>query len=120
VWRLTMFLLCLTAVVSGTALRQAEAADDFARSHGEFGRGQVIEMIDGGIGDDSGATILRAGGDTHSLPAMIMMATADAFLTLLLPASTCLNVDDRRSRDRLASLPAGSAERHAWLQCFLF
>ena len=37
-WRLTMFLLCLIAAVSGTPLRQAEAANDFARSIGESGK----------------------------------------------------------------------------------
>lgn len=119
-WRLTMFLLCLTAALSGTPLRQAEAASDFARSHGESGQGNAIEMIDGGVGDDSGATVLKAGGDTHPLPATILLAAAEAFFTSLLPSSSRLNVDDRRWSDRLASLPAGSAQRHAWLQCFLF
>ena len=118
--RLTMFLLCLIAALSGTPLRQAEAANDFARSHGEFEQGHVIEMIDGGVGDDSGATILKAGGDTHALAAMMLLVSADAFLTPLLPALSLPNIDDRHWADRLSSLPGGSAQRHAWLQCFLF
>jgi hypothetical protein len=114
---LTMFLI---AALSGTPLRQVEAADDFARSHAEAGQGHVIEMIDGGVGDDSGATILKAGGDTHPLPDTLLLAAADAFLSPLLPVLSLPNIDDRRWADRLASLPAGSAQRHAWLQCFLF
>jgi hypothetical protein len=120
VWRLTMFLLCLIAALSGTPLRQAEAASDFARSHSEIGQGHVIGITDGGVGDDSGATILKAGGDTHPYPAMILLAPAAALLTPFPPASSLPNLDIRRSADRLASVPAGSAQRHAWLQCFLF
>ena len=119
-WRLTMFLLCLIAALSGTPLRQAEAASDFARSHGESGQGQAIELIDGGIGDDSGATILKADGNTHPLTATMLLAAADAFLTRLLPALSLPNMEDRRRADPLVSVPTGSAQRHAWLQCFLF
>jgi len=115
-----MFLLCLIAALSGTPLRQAEAASDFARSHGEIGQGQAIEIIDGGVGDDSGATIRKAGGDTYPLPATALLAPAAALLAPLPPASSLPNLDDRRWADRFASLPAGSAQRHAWLQCFLF
>jgi hypothetical protein len=119
VWRLTMFLFCLIAALSGTPLRQAEAASDFVRSHGESGQGHVIEMIDGGVGDDSGATILEATGDPHALAATMLLAAADAFLIPLLPALSLPNIDDRRWAGRLASLPAASARRHAWFQCFL-
>jgi hypothetical protein len=118
--RPTMVLLCLIAALSGTPLRQAEAASDFARSHSELGQGYAIELIDGGVGDDSGETILKAGGDTHPLQAPILSATADTFLTLFLPDSSLPNGTDRRRADRWASLPTGSAQRHAWLQCFQF
>jgi hypothetical protein len=47
-----MFFLCLIAAVAGTPLRQAEAASDFARAFGELGQGNVLETIDGGVGDD--------------------------------------------------------------------
>ena len=73
-WRLTMFLLCLTAAFSGTLLRQAEAASDFDAPRGEILHGNVIELIDGGVGDDSGATITRAGGNTHLSPATGLLA----------------------------------------------
>ena len=49
-WRLTMLLLCLIAAFSGTPLRQAEAASDFARSRSELGQDHV-ETIDGGVGE---------------------------------------------------------------------
>jgi hypothetical protein len=114
-----MFLLCLIATVSGTPLRQAEAAEDFARAHGEFGRVQAIEEVDGCVGDDSGATILKASGDSHSLPTSALPAEG-AFLTPLVSASSLPIADERLWADRLASLPAGSVQRNAWLQCFLF
>jgi hypothetical protein len=118
--RLTMFLLCLIAAVSGTALRQAEAANDFVRTFGEFGLGDVIETIDGGVGDDTEASILKAGGGTDSLAATIPLATADLHFTPLIPSSSRPNMGDRRRADLLGLLPASSARRFAWLQCFLF
>ena len=120
-WRLTMFLLCLIAALSGTPLRQAEAANDFARSFGElWARASVIETIDGGVGDDAEASILKAGGDTHSLPATILLAMADVHFTSPILASSLPNIGDRRRADLLGVLPASSARRFAWLQCFLF
>ena len=62
-WRSTMLLLCLIAVLSGTPLRQAEAASDFARSRAELGQDHV-ETIDGGVGDDAEVAVLKDGGDT--------------------------------------------------------
>jgi hypothetical protein len=118
-WRLTMLLFCMIAALSGTPLRQAEAASDFARSHGEFGPGDVIETIDGGTGDDKEASILKAGGDTHSLAATILLAMADVAFAPPISVSSLPSVDDRRRADWLDSLPANSARRHAWLQCFL-
>lgn len=120
-WRLTMFLLCLIAALSGTPLRQAEAANDFVRLFGEFGQGQknVLETIDGGVGDDLEASILKAGGDTHSLPATLLLAMADVHFTSPIRASSLPNIGDRRRTDLLGLLPASSARRCAWLQCFL-
>jgi len=115
-----MFLLCLIAALSGTPLRQAEAASDFARSHGQSDQGRAIETIDGGVGDDSGATILRAGGDNHPPLATMLLAAADAFATPLLPALSLSNMQDRRRADPLVTVLTASAQRHAWLQCFLF
>jgi len=119
-WRLTMLLLCLIAALSGTPLRQAEAANDFARSFGEFGQGDIIETIDGGVGDDEEASILKAGGDTHSLVATILLAMADVCFTPPSPVSSLPKIGDRRRADLTDSLPASSDRRFAWLQCFLF
>jgi hypothetical protein len=52
-----MFVLSLIAVLAGTPLRLAEAADDLARSLAETDNGVNLEQVDGGVGDDSGATI---------------------------------------------------------------
>jgi hypothetical protein len=55
-WRRTMLLICLISAVSGTPLRQAEAASDFARSVGEIGE-SGIDAPDDGVGDDSEVAI---------------------------------------------------------------
>jgi len=114
-----MFLLCLIAALSGTPLRQGEAASDFARSLAESEGGQIVEMIDGGVGDDSGATILNASGDTHSAPATIP-ASADGMVPPLVSGLSPSVTDDRRRANRTAWLTAGPVPRQAWLQCFLF
>ena len=119
-WRLTMFLLCLIAALSGTPLRQAEAADDFARAFGECGQGDALHTVDGGVGDDKEVSILKAGGDTQSLPATILLSTADFNFASLLPASFLPKFGGRRHADVSGLLPVSSARRFAWLQCFLF
>ena len=108
----TMFLLCLIAALSGTPLRQAEAANDFARSIGELGQEDVIETVDGGVGDDTEASILKAGSDTHSLPATILLAMADVHVTPLIPASSFRNIGDRRRAGLSGLLPASSDRRY--------
>jgi hypothetical protein len=120
VWRFTMFPLCLIAALSGTPLRQAEAADDFARSLGELGQVGIIETIDGGVGDDKEASILKAGGDTHSLAAVVLLEMADVDVTLCNCISTVPRIGGRRQADVPGLLPTSTARRIAWLQCFLF
>lgn len=117
-WRPTMTLLCLVAALSAAPLRHAEAANDLARSLDTLGAGHVIEMIDGGVGDDAGETVLKAGCDTHLDLAMTPLAIgwiAPPFL----PPRSLTGTDDHHRAGRAASLPAGSVRRHAWLQCFL-
>jgi hypothetical protein len=60
-----MILLCLIAALSGTPLRHAEAASDFARSRAGLGQNHV-EAIDGGVGDDAEVAVLKDGGDNWS------------------------------------------------------
>ena len=119
-WRHAMFLLCLIAALSGTPLRQAEAASDFTRSLGVVGKSSTIETIDGGVGDDTEVCILKAGGDTQSLPAPIPLAMADGRYTSLTPASFLPGIGVRQPVDLLGLLPACATRRLAWLQCFLF
>ena len=70
-WRPTMSLMCLIAALSGTPLRQAEAAHDFSHAIAEVGVGDVVDETDGGVGDDAGDTILKAGNDAGSPRAML-------------------------------------------------
>ena len=119
-WRLTMFMLCLIAALSGTPLRQAEAADDFARTFGECGQEDALHTVDGGVGDDKEVSILKAGGDSRPLPATILLATADINFASLIPASFLPKIGDCRHADVSGLLPLSSARRCAWLQCFLF
>jgi hypothetical protein len=119
-WRLSMFLLCLIAALSGTPLRQAEAADDFARTFGESGQSDVLHTVDGGVGDDKEVSVLKVGGETQSLPATILLATVDVHFSSLIPSSFLPTLGDRGQAALLGVLPASSTRRFAWLQCFLF
>lgn len=51
-----LLLLSLIAILSGPLLRAAEA-DDLVRSLAELERPPLMEDVDGGVGDDSGAAI---------------------------------------------------------------
>jgi hypothetical protein len=114
-----LFLLCLLAALTGTPLRQAEAANDLARSLAELDDGDLIEEVDGGVGDDSGVTVQEAANDRALVDASILRATdwliAPPALDQPLPG-----VIAGRQGDRAIQLLARSSRRHAWLQCFLF
>jgi hypothetical protein len=115
----TMLLLCLIAALSGTPLRQAEAASDFARSRAELGQ-EHVETIDGGIGDDAEVAVLKDGGYTSAFQASLPLATAGGLLTPLLPLMFSPGFGRRCPLGVAVTLSPGSARRHAWLQCFLF
>jgi hypothetical protein len=113
--RRAMFLLGLIAALTGTPLRQAATADDFAASLAELGRGDLVEAIDGGVGDDSGETIAAARVDF-----LAELAQPDAQLAsycTMAPRPVSLS---QHAIDPIARPPAGFSRRHAWLQCFLF
>jgi hypothetical protein len=110
-------LLSLVAALSGTPLRQAEAASDLSRALAESFQADRLEAPDGGVGDDSGVTIR---GDSQAGVAIDMTPTPDS-LPLPTPA--------------VSPRPPGEAEglwgrawwtpdppnlRCAWLQVFLF
>ncbi len=120
-WRPTMFLLCLTAALAGTPLRQAEAAGDLARSLAELDGGDLVEEVDGGVGDDSGETILERGGPSASLMVFSAPAPGDQPHLMLPPAAS---PSLRSNAARLAEPPSlpnsDHRRRRAWLQCLLF
>jgi hypothetical protein len=115
--RLAAFLT-LIAALTGTPLRQAEAASDLSRTLAELFQADRVEATDGGVGDDSGVTIhdgLQA-SFTVDLP-------LSADLLLLPPplGTTPLSPDETESlRDRVWWSHGPSNCRHAWLQMFLF
>jgi hypothetical protein len=116
-WRPMMFLLCLIAALAGSPLRQAEAAGDLARSLAEMEGGDVIEAVDGRVGDDSGETILKAdvsaSADAPSgVPAIDCHAGPRPPLAVTFPTLGDASSDPRPTSD--------PARRHAWLQDFRF
>src|SRR4051794_37133702 len=106
-----MFLLSLIVALAGTPLRLAEAASDLARSLEEAGDGWNIEEVDGGVGDDSGAT-LRA--DVAHVSDV--MATADVLPASLGPALARPVLISRLANSPPARSPANLSRRCALLQ----
>ena len=119
-WRPTMVVMCLIAVLSGTPLRQAAAADDHVRAIGQYVNGYVLDTPDGEVGDDKDLSVLKDGGDTHSLRAMNLLAMADDYFMASSPFLSLPKIGDRCRADLSGSLPACPGRRFAWLQCFLF
>ena len=79
-----MFLsLSLIAVLSGPLLRQAEGAGDLIRSLAELGCPPVLEEVDGGVGDDSGAMILSPAAGAHAVVSDPRACFEPAAVTLL-------------------------------------
>jgi hypothetical protein len=115
-----MLLLCLIASVCGTPLRQAEAASDFARLFTEFGHGDVIEMPDGGVGDDENVSIIRVNAETYGLAAMLSPESVHVSCSPPISAFTAAAVGDVRMCDLSRLRTAVSHRWFAWLQCFLF
>jgi hypothetical protein len=120
-----MVLLCLIAALSGTPLRQAEAASDFARACAALlDSSGTIVLPDGGVGDDRGETTLRGDGspDVVSLPNWCWdrLAEIDAppLAVIPLPAQPVRSSFPHR-RGRAIWLPSDANQRHAWLQLFL-
>jgi hypothetical protein len=113
-----MFALCLIAALAGTPLRQAEAAKDFARSVADLDEGPDIDEIDGGVGDDSDAGIVKGGSDTHSDQAISLLSLTHSggptlhIISSFRPDHHAIHFADR--------LPADSVRKHVWLGCFLF
>ena len=119
-------VLSLLAVLSGKPLRQAEAASDFARALSHLlDPAEAIEIPDGGVGDDSGVAMLKA-GTSHAIavawtPAGDPRGTFGSLPRSFILAQSPLDlVAFRRQTEEAIWLPLGACERHAWLQSFLF
>jgi hypothetical protein len=112
--RRPMFLLSMIVVLAGTPLRLAEAAGDLARSMEETDDGWNIDEVDGGVGDDSGATI-----KADVAHATDVMATADETVAspgwmVAGPGPIARGEDGPPARAAAGS----SSRRCALLQCF--
>ena len=111
-------LLSLFVAFTGTPLRQAEAAADFARSLAEALEPAELETPDGGVGDDSGDTVLNGSHASLTAP---LPASLDSSLPPPPPVGLYLNPDQTaRLRERVWQPTHPPALRHAWLQVFLF
>ena len=110
------FLLSLLAALSGTPLRQAEAASDLARSLAELLPAADLESPDGGVGDDSGVGTLTA---SHG-PAADALAAPDLFFLPPPASSVPPPAAEEGLRERVWWPQAPPALRHAWLKVFRF
>jgi hypothetical protein len=111
-------LITLIAGLTGTLLRQAEAADDFCRFATELLQPAGVEIPDGGVGDDSGVGTLSA---PHGNGLADPLASATPLF--LLPVSQGSGATRREVEalpERVWCTPNPPNARHAWLQAFLF
>jgi len=113
------FLFSLIAALTGTPLRQAEAASDYGRMLTGLLPFPQLEEPDGGVGDDSGAALrdgARAitGADWSSPIDLLEVLPA----TLGAPASP--TGETANPRERACWPPGPPNGRRAWLQRFLF
>ncbi len=108
-----MFLLALIAALGGTPLRIAEAADDLARSLAELGASAGMEVTDGGVGDDSDASVKVDKTDLS-----VTLAFADNLSAFLVLPGFLPGRDLWRSANGRTKPTTSSSESRAWLQCF--
>jgi hypothetical protein len=109
-----MFLLSLIAALTGTPLRVAEAAHDLAACVADLGDGDSLEAPDGGVGDDSAATIKS---EVAHAPLKRACAAPAPAACLVATWRTWIAVE--RKADRIDGMASGIPRRLAQLQCFL-
>jgi hypothetical protein len=118
--RCSATILCLLAALTGTPLRQAEAADDLSRALAKLCEPAHIETPDGGVGDDSGEGTLRP---ADHVPTSHDREPGDrAFVSLphlLTPSQVAPHVA-LRWQERAAWPPNPSIRGRAWLGVYLF
>jgi hypothetical protein len=112
--RRPMLLLSLIAALAGTPLRMAEAASDLAGSLAELDGRAGLEEIDGGVGDDSDATIRAE--ITHAPIAPVWSEGQPAFLCPA-PLRAEMVLPDRAGISHRP--PMRFVGQHVFLQCFL-
>jgi hypothetical protein len=113
--RCLMFVLSLIAALAGTPLRMAEAAHDFACTQAESGAGDVMEVPDGGVGDDSDATIKpEITNPPDNMIGSLSLLPGDASLILSPACRVVVRLTDPPVQPT-AALP----RRLAWLQSYL-
>jgi hypothetical protein len=120
-----MFLLCLIAALSGTPLRQAEAASDFVRALGGLcDAGDILTEPDGGVGDDQHETITEVGVG-HQI-ASFVCRSLDFWAAVDCPPPSILALflfdpsAPAPGQERAPWPAPGAARRQAWLQLYLF
>jgi hypothetical protein len=118
--RVLLLAFSLIAVLAGPLLREAEAAEDLNRSLAELGCPPLCEEADGGVGDESGSTILTdrlapPAGHDASIPALVPAALD--FVT----RNPDLSLASRRARpdDWHPSGAVDGQDRLAWYQILL-
>jgi hypothetical protein len=110
-------LMTLIAALTGTPLRQTEAADDLCRSMIELLQTANIETPDGGVGDDSEVGTL-SGPHTCSL-ADPLTSAAPLLLPPVSAGSPATPGEVEALREAVWWPPNPPNVRHAWLQTFL-
>jgi hypothetical protein len=123
--RRLIFLSCLTLLLTGPLLRQAEAASDFIRALASvFDSGDTLAEIDGGVGDDKGEMTQKASVSNNGTAAEVSpwdrSATCVCPSSLLLGLPLLAHASDSRRRVRASWPPDGAGPRQAWLQLYLF
>jgi hypothetical protein len=113
-YRRVMLILSLTAILAGTPLRLAEAADDLEQSLSESAFESGIEVADGGVGDDSGVSIRSAVFESPGASGSFnLMPTL--FTLVALPSKPVIEVTVSPPSQHWQSL----LRRHLLLLCFL-
>jgi hypothetical protein len=111
-------LLSLFIALTGTPLRQAEAAADLVRSLAEVFEPANLESPDGGVGDDAGEATLNGLEANLAFPPL---PSIDHFVPP--PALVASQFDPNQIaslRERVWQPSRPPNLRHAWLQNFLF
>jgi hypothetical protein len=117
--RRTAIILSLLAALTGTPLRQAEAADDLSRALAELCQPGQIEIPDGRVGDDSELGTLRPA--SHLTLSFERDSCSGTTPIWPLPVAFQFDPLSARRWHGRATWPRDPARfSRAWLQIFLF